>query len=385
MEKFETLYLHIGTRKTGTTVLQNFFYDNKELLMKKGILYPTSDLLMRKGTTHHHRVVENKRVDGIRTREQILEEKSKAKVCLISSEILEDFRDNTDRLQELFKLAVNIKVIVYLRRQDSYLESLYCQKIKMRRCKSDIYDFEDEVCLDYCILLDFWSGLVGKENIIVRPYEKEHFVGANIFDDFLSIFNLRSVEGFRILKSFSNPSLDSAALEFRRLVNFLELPRDLHVKVGRLLEVRSLDLGKDKTFSDHGILTTQEKITYIKKYEESNNSIAKEFLKTDVLFTAELPRFLDKDKDKETDCLSVARIEEIVKYLLDEDSDLVSILSIYLQVYLKIGLVDEYVMDKMNIMFQIMNTYNENKKSIFVSSMFKRYWIYLKMKRKLHG
>ena len=33
------LILHIGTRKTGTTALQKFFYDNREALLRNGVDY----------------------------------------------------------------------------------------------------------------------------------------------------------------------------------------------------------------------------------------------------------------------------------------------------------------------------------------------------------
>ena len=35
-----TLYLHIGTPKTGTTALQNFLPANEEVLEQHGICYP---------------------------------------------------------------------------------------------------------------------------------------------------------------------------------------------------------------------------------------------------------------------------------------------------------------------------------------------------------
>ena len=34
------LYLHIGMGKTGTTALQHFFWDNRDILAAKGICYP---------------------------------------------------------------------------------------------------------------------------------------------------------------------------------------------------------------------------------------------------------------------------------------------------------------------------------------------------------
>ncbi len=37
-----TLHIHIGTLKTGTTSIESFLTHNREKLLKKGYLYPTS-------------------------------------------------------------------------------------------------------------------------------------------------------------------------------------------------------------------------------------------------------------------------------------------------------------------------------------------------------
>lgn len=36
----KTLYVHVGTTKTGTTAIQSFLIDNQELLNQKGYCYP---------------------------------------------------------------------------------------------------------------------------------------------------------------------------------------------------------------------------------------------------------------------------------------------------------------------------------------------------------
>lgn len=41
-----TLILHIGTPKTGTTAIQKFLYDNQTLLKEKGFFYPEIQKIM---------------------------------------------------------------------------------------------------------------------------------------------------------------------------------------------------------------------------------------------------------------------------------------------------------------------------------------------------
>ncbi|WDE99122.1 hypothetical protein PQO03_14900 [Lentisphaera profundi] len=383
MKKFETLYLHIGTRKTGTTVIQNYCRDNKELLMENGILYPTSDLVMKHDASNHHLLFRSKTDDFSEIRQEILANKNTAKVCLISSELLEDINRDPRRTKELCGLAKKVKVIVYLRRQESYLESSFCQKIKLQDFKSTIDEHGGDICLDYSILLEFWSEMVGKENVIVRPYEKGQFVNGNIFDDFLNIFGLKNSEGFKVLKSFTNPSLDLGALEFKRVLNYLGLTKSISFKTAKVLEKRALNLGKNKAFSDHGILTTKEKLNYIKKYEESNNSIAKEFLKTEILFKVELPKISDADIEQKIDFLCDKTIKDIVDYLIKENPELVSNLIIYLQVYLKYFAEDSYVIEKMQLILDALIVGSVDPKAIFIKEFFRRRKVYSRMKKKL--
>lgn len=39
-KRMATVYLHIGTMKTGTSALQRFLSDNREYLKQQGVLYP---------------------------------------------------------------------------------------------------------------------------------------------------------------------------------------------------------------------------------------------------------------------------------------------------------------------------------------------------------
>ena len=48
-----TLYIHVGTHKTGTTSLQQFLLLNEKLLRQKGLFIPLSGRMHRKEPWHH--------------------------------------------------------------------------------------------------------------------------------------------------------------------------------------------------------------------------------------------------------------------------------------------------------------------------------------------
>lgn len=130
-----TLYLHIGIYKTGTSALQHFCIENQNILLNQfGICYPEFGRNPKGIGAHHYfsMPVSPSRPDGYRGRsfsenclciqeEAICKE---AKHLLISSEAFCKVSD-LSLLAPILKLAQRIKVIVYLRRQDEFLEAAY--------------------------------------------------------------------------------------------------------------------------------------------------------------------------------------------------------------------------------------------------------------------
>ena len=136
----ENLYIHIGTQKTGSTTLQTILSKNKQKLLKEGICYlgrfpklarrirtvarfdePLADELK----SEIRYTVDSNLKKGVRTY-VISNEK-------FSGDKMISYR-NAGAVAETLKHAVkelpfNVKIIVYLRRQDTYIESTYAQKV----------------------------------------------------------------------------------------------------------------------------------------------------------------------------------------------------------------------------------------------------------------
>ncbi|WP_083006152.1 hypothetical protein [Halomonas sp. GT] len=180
--------LHIGMNKTGTTALQAYFQQASDKLAKHGILYPKTG---RIGAAHYSLSASlgfcNPGVpsEWICSPEALLkslenEITSDTQQIIISSE---DFLLNKpfDRLNKFFK-GYPLKVVIYLRRHDHWWLSAYAQAVKMKHLppwNKGAYGFinfqrkKNPRYGDYRHLIDRWAEVVGKENIIVRPYEFE--------------------------------------------------------------------------------------------------------------------------------------------------------------------------------------------------------------------
>lgn len=279
------LYIHIGTHKTGTTALQHFFSMNRELLRNKGIEYP-SDI---SGEAGHHRLGWSLHKEGGRPSNKFPADLKSSKEewssllasggnkVLISSETL--YNCNAENMQRIREHTVGFqtKVIVYLRRQDSMTISISNQITKASERKWTDYD-KIPYKMNYIDCLDILAKTFGKENIIVRPYEKQQFYGGTIFADFLHyVFGQELTEEFQIPEGDINSRLHPIILEYKRLLNHLPIPFDqLFGTLGPLLELSA------KFFEENRpaplLLSPEKRIEIIHEYDKMNQQIAKDYL-----------------------------------------------------------------------------------------------------------
>ena len=146
----KTLYIHIGTPKTGSTAIQFFCTENREILKKKGYCYPDFPYRYKGKSKRRNGVflVGKYRDENgewrVEEEEKIFSEgMSKIKELFKSFDnvILSDegiWLATKSRKKELWKKLqkeaksndFEIKIIVYLRRQDEYAESNWNQRIK---------------------------------------------------------------------------------------------------------------------------------------------------------------------------------------------------------------------------------------------------------------
>ena len=115
---------------------------------------------------------------------------------IISSEHFDNanFLDDFSAIYKLFSsLFETIKIIVYLRRQDLFLELTLYERIKKGETDQHIDDFLDKKTVkNYYCFIDLMSRVFGKSNIVVRPFERQQLSGNDVVVDFLNILGLKS-------------------------------------------------------------------------------------------------------------------------------------------------------------------------------------------------
>jgi len=234
-------FLHIGTEKTGTTSIQNFLSKNRSRLEQQGILYPSSP-----GNQNHTALavyaLRAGKQDGIRRssgvsspeqvprfRERLSSEldqeiaASDAATIIFSNEHLSSrllTEAEIERVKKLCdKYAERTKVIVYLRNQVDFLVSSFGTTIKSGGTRKFPFPLTRRRIrtMDYLTLLDPWQKIFGRENMIVRRFERDHFVEGDLLSDFATQIPFET-SGF-IKTEPRNEALGARELAFLREFN----------------------------------------------------------------------------------------------------------------------------------------------------------------------
>jgi len=194
------LVIHIGMQKTGTTFLQQAMRDNHAALAALGLHHPCpgAGLGQDFGAAHHflaHALL-GRRLrhtpaigfdrlgDHVAALRAALDGVPAGGCAVLSSEDFSLFkRVHVQRLRALFPdfapgsgsgsgPARRLRVLIYLRRQDLWLDALYGQMLKIgRRQDFDAFVARNRWRLNYEAMLAPWVEAFGAENLILRTYE----------------------------------------------------------------------------------------------------------------------------------------------------------------------------------------------------------------------
>lgn len=216
----------------------------------------------------------------------IMEEKD----TLLSSELL--FGCGAELYRNLKSWGANVKVIVYLRRQDYFGESVWNQNVKkssyMLAKPCFEYILENNALLDYYKKLQEIAAVIGKENIIVRTYESNK--AEDIFLNFFNILGIHDISGYTRDKYQANPSLSANYVEIKRILNGIPDNEVLMDSIRNTMEEgRTYTASEDKIKSAPLFLSKKERQIILDKYAEGNEKIAKEYLGREKLFSEEMP------------------------------------------------------------------------------------------------
>jgi len=283
----KTIHFHVGAGRCGSTLIQALFnepamhrifehvsmkYDpNLYLALGGRVPVDTFDEETWRGFREEHfRPLKAETADNFFvTQENIFGvswEKGVANRCRASCETIEF-------LTEGFRT----RIVILIRRQDTYIESLYNQLIKRQELR-DFSTFLDEMPLenlDWAGVADTYADRFGKDNVTVLPFERRVLNSAGV-EDFVAavlvaigITEKITIENVPVM----NPSLAPRVIEVQRLANKL------------LPEIESHSLANwfedniPKTPDDpHTLMEDADRARVVDFFRESNRRLCAEYL-----------------------------------------------------------------------------------------------------------
>ncbi|TDI67648.1 MAG: hypothetical protein E2O88_07600 [Bacteroidetes bacterium] len=280
------IYLHIGTHKTGTTALQFFLWNNRIRLKELGFLYPTIGL----GGGYSHGVLAN--IIKPNNQDDRLTEyknefnreigRSDAPNILLSSEVfLEGLNIASSVRQFVDQDAFDVIIIVYLRNQVDWLQSVFNEVIRdpYRRFTGDIFQLREyqQQYHDYERILEPWVKHFGDDAIVVRPYGNFRYKNA-IFHDFLNTVGIKDLDSFNydVKNTNENIRLHPLATEFLRRANRFAMMQDEYCMVVDELSRISTILA-DKYGKNYITITPETKNEIVEKFEVRNRELFRRY------------------------------------------------------------------------------------------------------------
>lgn len=228
-----TPLLHIGRDKTGTTAIQMFLANNKEILKEHGFFIPTSGM---RGNAHHQigEQLATRNLGLIRAviqrstiKDLLTELKLSDSIPILTSEAFQ--RCYPFLVRKTLRLQ-NARVIVYIRDQLDYIASAYTQRVHASNYTGTISDYFRQIKgINYARFLERWHSNFPSE-FCVRLYDKTALTNGSIVDDFIQ-------HGLRLPTDLpwnhgsdqnANPSLNEKTAQFKLYLN----------RSGRLKEFR---------------------------------------------------------------------------------------------------------------------------------------------------
>ena len=279
------LFIHIGTHKTGSSAIQSILRQHPALLRKEGLVYlpapPVVHPLVRCQTLPHQIIDDGHK--QLRHRIGQYSKKGFSNFVMswegFSGNPYSGYNNTKVTAESLRKITdgidgIDVSIIVYLRRQDDFIESLYTQSIHDGGA-STFPEFAaqfSETAFNWEIFLQAFSQNFDKPQIKVRVYDKAYLPRKeSLLKDFGSVIesNVFSNSG---MCGTSNAGYSRDALEIARLTNpYLD---DYEKQQLRIIFQHA---NCKQPFERYQYFSRQEREDFLSRYSASNAAVAKEF------------------------------------------------------------------------------------------------------------
>lgn len=270
----QTLTVHIGASKTGTTAIQGFLADNRKWLRKRGIVVPDVALgdgrevdgcqswyFERPGVAPAQRAAElAENVDKLFAQNGVRQ-------VVISAENLSNPDTGAPTWFDDVASRYETEVVIYLRRQDDYLLSSWQQWYA--KIEPDFRTWLTSsvgVLGDWRVVVEQWERIVGREGIHIRLYEHHNLVDGDVVVDFAEFLRMDEAIPYAAPAIPVNRSFREAIVSLSPGSDLFE---DAHDRAFYDFIDEMLGAASHKR-PDESALTYEERMEILKRYESAN-------------------------------------------------------------------------------------------------------------------
>jgi len=293
--KNRKIYIHIGTHKTGTTTIQNVLESNRDSLKKDRIIFLgkyrklftefsegnkyndeayllkvrnelNKDLDLYENETNYNFIISNEKLSG-----------DKNSGYLNSNELAKSLKTITERLN------LDVTIIVFIRRQDAFIESLYTQRIY----NGETFTFDEYLSrlnqnwFRWDKLLDSFAYHFGHNNILCGIYDKHYLPNQNsLVNQFGSFINSKFLK-FYTSSPDDNSGYSQSALQYLNMIS-PHLDNDQNRMLKKILKRTN----PKKIFENYSFFTDDQRSEIMKTYTDSNEYVLREYFnnQSEILF-----------------------------------------------------------------------------------------------------
>ena len=340
--------LHIGTEKTATTLIQNWIYENKNILNSFGVYLsnvigvPNNIELPTAFTDRVNNQTKVRKLENQRDRDNYHKKVTQALASevklvqgkydtfLISAEHLHSQLTNTSTIQRLYyflkSIFSSIEIICYFRHQSDLAYSLYSTALKSS-CTVSASTFVNRAWprnyyYNHLSIAHNWTAIFGSKHTHFRAFDQSNFINSDIRDDFIhQIYPDFPTERLSRANYVANQSLTGAQARAFQMINMM-VPLFTEGKPGMSSMNKAIKKKVlQNTFFDVGRIPQDKKSEIEKRFEIVNAEFCELYLQSENIFLKYVDHIEPFDSSyRKDDTISDRDIRQIIEnYILEYD------------------------------------------------------------------
>ena len=284
--KKRKIYIHIGTHKTGTTTIQNVLENNADSLKKDGIIFLGTYIKLFTEFSEENKCNDKSYLlNVINELHKDLDSYKNDSNCkfIISNEKLSGDKNsgyqNSNELAKSLKtitekLNLDATIIVFIRSQDEFIESLYTQRIY----NGETFTFDEYLSMmnqnwfRWDKLLDSYAYHFGIDNILCGIYDKQYLPNINsLVNQFGNFIKSKFLKNYTTAPD-NNSGYSKNALQYLQTISpYLDNDQN------RILKKILKRTNPKKIFEGYSFFTEDQRTEIIKTYSASNNYVLNKY------------------------------------------------------------------------------------------------------------